>query len=106
MDPGHVFKDCPDLKCYECEEQGHYASNCNAVKCTDCKRALVKCECWMENEEAEGDDNQIRETEILSVDVTVSGLCFPGCPLVVSLPHSHPTAGTTFPTSLCPIHHC
>lgn len=68
MDPGHVFKDCPDLKCHECEEQGHYARNCNAVKCPDCKRALVKCECWMENEEEEGDDNQIKETEILSVE--------------------------------------
>ncbi len=68
MDPGHVFKDCPDLKCYECEEQGHYARNCNAVKCPDCKRALVKCECWMEDEEVEGDGNQIKETETLSVE--------------------------------------
>jgi len=50
MQPGHVFKDCPDFKCYECAEQGHFAKDCKAEKCLDCNNVLMKCECETENE--------------------------------------------------------
>uniref|UniRef100_A0A9J7YPY9 CCHC-type domain-containing protein n=1 Tax=Cyprinus carpio carpio TaxID=630221 RepID=A0A9J7YPY9_CYPCA len=54
MSPDHVVKDCPEFKCYKCEERGHFARNCNAVMCPDCNLVLNKCECWMEGEEEEG----------------------------------------------------
>lgn len=60
MNPGHMFKDCPEFKCYQCEEQGHFARDCHAVKCPDCRKVIVRCECWMEEENesrhAESDD--------------------------------------------------
>ncbi|XP_043089576.1 uncharacterized protein LOC122335827 [Puntigrus tetrazona] len=51
MSPEHVLKDCPDFKCFKCEERGHFARDCNAVKCPDCKKVLNKCDCWYEDEE-------------------------------------------------------
>lgn len=50
MNPGHMFKDCPDFKCFQCDEQGHFARDCDAVKCPECRKVMVKCECWMEEE--------------------------------------------------------
>lgn len=73
MSPDHVVKDCPEFKCFKCEERGHFARNCNAVKCPDCNLVLNKCECWMEGEEEEVEqqvaervherDNEQREDE-------------------------------------------
>uniref|UniRef100_A0A9J8C808 CCHC-type domain-containing protein n=2 Tax=Cyprinus carpio carpio TaxID=630221 RepID=A0A9J8C808_CYPCA len=72
MSPDHVVKDCPEFKCYKCEERGHFARNCNAVTCPDCNLVLNKCECWMEGEEEEEQqvgrqvqerDNEQREDE-------------------------------------------
>ncbi|KAI2644455.1 hypothetical protein H4Q32_028425 [Labeo rohita] len=51
MSPDHVMKDCPDFKCFKCEERGHFARNCMAVRCLDCKKVLNKCECWFEQDE-------------------------------------------------------
>lgn len=51
LNPGHILRDCPDFKCHLCEEQGHFARDCDAVRCPDCHKVLVKCECWMVNEE-------------------------------------------------------
>lgn len=51
MSPEHFLKDCPDFKCRKCEEHGHFARECNAVKCPDCFKTLNKCECWMQNNE-------------------------------------------------------
>lgn len=63
MNPGHVFKDCPEFKCFQCDEQGHFAR--------DCRKVMVRCECWMEDEdeiqniEAEDVGGQmLKETEL------------------------------------------
>ncbi len=73
MSPDHVVKDCPEFKCFKCEERGHFARTCNAVTCPDCNLVLNKCECWMEGEEEEEQqvggrvherDNEQREDEI------------------------------------------
>lgn len=58
MSPEHVMKDCPDFRCFKCEERGHFARNCDAIKCPECLQILAKCECWMEAEEGE-ERNQI-----------------------------------------------
>lgn len=53
LSPEHIVKDCPEFKCFKCEEQGHFARDCTAVKCPECDKPLIKCECWMgDNEEA------------------------------------------------------
>lgn len=31
MSPDHVVKDCPDFRCFKCDEKGHFARNCNGV---------------------------------------------------------------------------
>ena len=69
MNPGHVFKDCPDFKCHQCNGQGHYARDCDAIKCPDCRKVIIRCECWMENEiqnkESEGVGGRMsKETEL------------------------------------------
>jgi hypothetical protein len=56
--PEHLLKDCPEFKCYKCEERGHFARNCNAVRCPDCRETLNKCDCGMEEEEG-GRENQM-----------------------------------------------
>lgn len=59
MDPGHVLKDCPEFKCYQCEEQGHFARSYNAVRCPECIKVLVRCECWMGREKIVANKKQI-----------------------------------------------
>ncbi|GAA6077487.1 uncharacterized protein LOC107656888 [Tachysurus ichikawai] len=59
MSPDHMVKDCPDFKCFKCEERGHFARDCNAVTCSDCNLPLNRCECWMRNEEEEEDGQQV-----------------------------------------------
>ncbi|KAI5629931.1 hypothetical protein C0J50_10389 [Silurus asotus] len=66
MSPDHVVKDCPDFKCFKCEERGHFARDCNAVTCPDCNLPLNRCECWMGNEGEEDDqqvDGQVHESD-------------------------------------------
>ncbi|KAK9969897.1 hypothetical protein ABG768_028038 [Culter alburnus] len=77
MSPEHVVKDCPEFKCFKCEERGHFARDCNAVVCPDCKVVLNKCECWFGSEEEEEQrhvdgqmherDNEQREEETMVV---------------------------------------
>lgn len=77
MSPDHVVKDCPEFKCFKCEERGHFARDCNAVVCPECNVVLNKCECWMGSEEEEEErhvdgqmherDNERREEETMAV---------------------------------------
>ncbi|KAL1268429.1 hypothetical protein QQF64_033792 [Cirrhinus molitorella] len=53
MSPEHMMKDCPDFKCFKCEERGHFARDCNAVRCPDCRLVLNKCECWFGDQQQE-----------------------------------------------------
>ncbi|KAL0147147.1 hypothetical protein M9458_057671 [Cirrhinus mrigala] len=32
MSPDHLVKDCPDFRCYKCEERGHFARDCDTVR--------------------------------------------------------------------------
>ncbi|XP_016110940.1 uncharacterized protein [Sinocyclocheilus grahami] len=56
MSPDHVVKDCPEFKCFKCEERGNFARN--TVTCPDCNLVLNKCECWMEGEEEEEEEEE------------------------------------------------
>lgn len=58
MSSEHLLKECPEFKCYKCEELGHFARQCRAVRCPDCNDFINKCECWMEEEEG-GVDNRV-----------------------------------------------
>lgn len=71
MNPGHVFKNCPEFKCYQCDEQGHFARDCDAAKCPECRKVMVRCECWivdldgMQNTDLEDVGGQmVEETEL------------------------------------------
>ncbi|KAL0151650.1 hypothetical protein M9458_053052 [Cirrhinus mrigala] len=65
MSPEHVVKDCPDFKCFKCEERGHFARDCNAIRCPDCRQFLNKCECWIGSEEEEEEE----ESQQISVQM-------------------------------------
>lgn len=64
MDPGHLVRDCLELKCRECFEQGHYARDCKAAKCLQCNRALISCVCPEDDvlEDPVGGDGQDSES--------------------------------------------
>lgn len=63
MQPGHILRDCPDFKCFECYEQGHFAKDCKADKCPDCKKAFMRCDCESEHEEEINDETENGEPE-------------------------------------------
>lgn len=63
MQPGHIFKDCPDFKCFDCAEQGHFARDCKADKCLDCNKVFMKCVCETESEA----DKSNEEAETVNV---------------------------------------
>lgn len=46
---GHILKDCPDFRCFKCENQGHYARECVGVRdravCGGCRLRAGECNC-------------------------------------------------------------
>lgn len=43
--PDHMYKDCPEFKCFECGEQGHVRKKCFKNKCSKCLHKKVSCKC-------------------------------------------------------------
>lgn len=43
--PDHIYKDCPDFKCFECGEQGHISRKCLKNKCSFCFYKKENCKC-------------------------------------------------------------
>lgn len=64
ISPEHILKDCPEFKCFKCDEQGHFARDCTAIECPDCGKPLNKCECWMEGNEEESEERQRMERQV------------------------------------------
>lgn len=67
MSPEHIIKDCPEFRCFKCEERGHFARECSAERCLDCQKTVNKCECRIEQDETHvsrqehGRDNAITQ---------------------------------------------
>lgn len=77
MSPEHMMKDCPEFKCFKCEEMGHFARECKVVRCPDCKKGMLECECWIEElnvtQNTESNDvgeHMLKETELENVEET------------------------------------
>ena len=49
MSDSHVIKDCPNIKCHFCKENGHYVNNCS--KCDKCGLKEDECECKFNSED-------------------------------------------------------
>lgn len=41
----HIYKDCPEFKCFECGQQGHISRKCLKNKCAFCFRKKDYCNC-------------------------------------------------------------
>lgn len=41
----HLLRQCPQVKCNVCHENGHIASDCYAERCCDCGQFPIYCEC-------------------------------------------------------------
>ncbi|VDI01336.1 Hypothetical predicted protein [Mytilus galloprovincialis] len=41
----HLYKDCPEFKCFKCGQQGHISKNCLENKCKSCLRPYSDCDC-------------------------------------------------------------
>ena len=56
----HLFRACPDFKCFKCKKQGHYAKTCKSTRCKQCGQWEHRCSC----QESEHEDNDISEGEM------------------------------------------
>ncbi|KAI2644572.1 Gag polyprotein [Labeo rohita] len=45
IQPGHIVRDCPNLKCFMCGKQGHYMRECNEGNCSMCRMRTAFCTC-------------------------------------------------------------
>ncbi|CAC5415427.1 unnamed protein product [Mytilus coruscus] len=41
----HLYRDCPEFKCFKCGQQGHISKNCSENKCKNCLRTKNDCDC-------------------------------------------------------------
>lgn len=41
----HIYKNCPDFKCFKCQEQGHIGKHCPKNVCEVCSFRKPNCEC-------------------------------------------------------------
>ncbi|CAC5391801.1 unnamed protein product [Mytilus coruscus] len=41
----HLYRDCPEFKCFKCGQQGHISKNCSENKCKSCLRTKTDCDC-------------------------------------------------------------
>lgn len=64
ISPEHILKDCPEFKCFKCDQQGHFARDCTAIACPDCGKPLSKCECWMGNNEEVTEEQQQMDGQV------------------------------------------
>jgi len=59
--PGHIYRECPDFKCFRCNEQGHYAQECRY----GAERAeRERREKESEKEDGEGEEENEEEEEV------------------------------------------
>jgi hypothetical protein len=45
MSDQHVFRECPENRCFKCSDFGHLSRNCVALKCQDCGKFGARCLC-------------------------------------------------------------
>ena len=43
--PSHLFRNCPQFRCYRCKAQGHYIRQCTTNRCVNCRSYRVDCGC-------------------------------------------------------------
>lgn len=45
LQPGHIIRECPEFRCFQCSGVGHYARECTAKTetCKDCKNNACTC---------------------------------------------------------------
>lgn len=41
----HLFRDCPQFKCFKCGGQGHFKRTCKTQPCPRCGEIKVECDC-------------------------------------------------------------
>ena len=64
LSPEHIIKDCPEFRCFKCNDQGHFSRDCTAIECPDCGKPLNICECWMEGNEKQSEEQQSMDRQV------------------------------------------